>query len=158
MKIGAFHVASPTINVTSASLTTSSRTLHTPLAFPILPRILILRKYFHKAAKSQPTLKDKRLHPHSVRHSTAVHLLRSGVDLSTIAHWLGHASVNTTNKYLAVDLDRSLVEQLVLATRGVRDPSDELDPAVQRLPIHPGRNAERRIVRMGRGRIRIWNV
>jgi integrase/recombinase XerD len=42
---------------------------------------LILRKYFHKAGKSQPTLKDKRLHPHSVHHSTAVHLLRSGVDL-----------------------------------------------------------------------------
>jgi integrase/recombinase XerD len=50
---------------------------------------LILRKYFQKAAKTQQTLKDKRLHPHSVRHSTAVHLLRSGVDLSTIAHWLG---------------------------------------------------------------------
>ena len=66
---------------------------------------LILRKYFQKAAKSQPTLKDKRLHPHSLRHSTAVHLLRSGVDLSTIAHWLGHASVNTTNKYLSVDLE-----------------------------------------------------
>jgi len=31
--------------------------------------------------------------------------LRSGVDLSTIAHWLGHASVNTTNKYLAMDLE-----------------------------------------------------
>ena len=31
--------------------------------------------------------------------------MRSGVDLSTIAHWLGHASLNTTNKYLAVDLE-----------------------------------------------------
>jgi site-specific recombinase XerD len=50
-------------------------------------------------------LKNKRLHPHSIRHSTAVHLLRSGVDLSTIAHWLGHVSVNTTSKYLSVDLE-----------------------------------------------------
>jgi integrase/recombinase XerD len=66
---------------------------------------LIFRKYVRKAAKSNPTLKNKRLHPHSARHSTAVHLLRSGVDLSTIAHWLGHASVNTTNKYLSVDLE-----------------------------------------------------
>jgi site-specific recombinase XerD len=32
-------------------------------------------------------------------------LLHLGVDLSTIAHWLGHASVNTTNKYLSVDLE-----------------------------------------------------
>jgi integrase/recombinase XerD len=66
---------------------------------------LILRKHIRKAAQRQPSLKNKRLHPHSLRHSTAVYLLRSGVDLSTIAHWLGHASVNTTNKYLAVDLE-----------------------------------------------------
>jgi integrase/recombinase XerD len=65
---------------------------------------LIFRKYVRKAAKSNLTLKKKRLHPHSARHSTAIQLLRSGVDLSTIAHWLGHASVNTTNKYLSLDL------------------------------------------------------
>lgn len=66
---------------------------------------LILKKHVQKAAQQHPSLQRKRLHPHSVRHSTAVHLLRSGVDLSTIAHWLGHVSVNTTNKYLAIDLD-----------------------------------------------------
>ncbi len=65
----------------------------------------ILNKYVVKAARRQPSLRNKRLHPHSVRHSTAIHLLRSGVDLSTIAHWLGHASVNTTNKYLSIDLE-----------------------------------------------------
>jgi site-specific recombinase XerD len=66
---------------------------------------LILQKHVHKAAMSLPSLKHKRLHPHSVRHSTAVHLLRSGVDLSTIANWLGHVSINTTNKYLTLDLE-----------------------------------------------------
>jgi integrase/recombinase XerD len=66
---------------------------------------LILNKYIKKAAQRQTSLKNKRIHPHSIRHSTAVHLLRSGVDLSTIAHWLGHVSVNTTNKYLSVDLE-----------------------------------------------------
>ncbi|MBM4092183.1 MAG: integrase [Planctomycetes bacterium] len=66
---------------------------------------LILQKHVRKAALSLPSLKHKRLHPHSVRHSTAVHLLRSGVDLSTIANWLGHVSINTTNKYLTLDLE-----------------------------------------------------
>jgi len=66
---------------------------------------IILRKHIGNAIQRVPTLKNKRIHPHSLRHSTAVHLLQSGVDLSTIAHWLGHASLNTTNKYLSVDLE-----------------------------------------------------
>jgi site-specific recombinase XerD len=66
---------------------------------------LILKKYVEKAASRRPSLKRKRLHPHSIRHSTAFFLLRSGVDLSTIAHWLGHSHVNTTNKYLPHDLE-----------------------------------------------------
>lgn len=65
----------------------------------------ILTKYIQKAAQTHPSLKIKRLHPHSMRHSTAVHLLKSGVDLATIANWLGHASINTTNKYATIDLD-----------------------------------------------------
>jgi integrase/recombinase XerD len=66
---------------------------------------LILRKHIENTIPHVPNLKHKRLHPHSVRHSTAIHLLRAGVDLSTIAHWMGHASLNTTNKYLSLGLD-----------------------------------------------------
>jgi integrase/recombinase XerD len=66
---------------------------------------VILQKQLSQAAQKFPSLKGKRLHPHSLRHSTAIHLLRSGVDLSTIANWLGHVSVNTTNKYLTLDLE-----------------------------------------------------
>ena len=66
---------------------------------------LILRKHVRTAASKMPSLGKKRLHPHSVRHSTALYLLRAGIDLSTVAHWLGHASINTTNKYLAFDLE-----------------------------------------------------
>ena len=86
---------------------------------------LILRKHIRKAARRQPSLKNKRLHPHSLRHSTAVYLLRSGVDLSTIAHWLGHASVNTTNKYLAVDLEakREALAKAKPLLQGRRRPS-----------------------------------
>jgi len=48
-----------------------------------------------------------------MRHSTAVHLLRAGVDITTISHWLGHASVTTTNRYATVDLEmkRKAIEQ-----------------------------------------------
>jgi site-specific recombinase XerD len=66
---------------------------------------LILQNRVRETAEKLSSLKGKRLHPHSVRHSTAVHLLRSGVDLSTIANWLGHVSINTTNKYLTLDLE-----------------------------------------------------
>jgi site-specific recombinase XerD len=66
---------------------------------------LILKRHIKRAAQSSPSLRRKRIHPHSMRHSAAMHLLRSGVDLSTIAHWLGHNSINTTNKYLSLDLE-----------------------------------------------------
>jgi integrase/recombinase XerD len=65
----------------------------------------ILAKYCAQAQLAMPTLARKRLHPHSMRHSTAVHLLRSGVDIVTISQWLGHASVTTTNRYTSVDLE-----------------------------------------------------
>ena len=65
----------------------------------------LLAKYCALARKVKPTLIGKRLHPHSIRHSTAVHLLKSGVDMVTISHWLGHASINTTNRYASVDMD-----------------------------------------------------
>ena len=40
-----------------------------------------------------------------MRHSTAAHLLRAGVDILTISQWLGHASVTTTNRYATTDLE-----------------------------------------------------
>jgi site-specific recombinase XerD len=65
----------------------------------------ILQKYVRRVVKDVPSLKIKRIHPHSLRHGTAIHLLQSGVDLSMIAHWLGHASINTTYKYLSLNLE-----------------------------------------------------
>jgi site-specific recombinase XerD len=73
----------------------------------------LLRKYCARAQVTMPAMGAKRLHPHSMRHSSAVHLLRAGVDITTISHWLGHASVTTTNRYATVDLDmkRRAIEQ-----------------------------------------------
>lgn len=66
----------------------------------------LLRGYFQKAAADVPTLRTKRLSPHSLRHTTAVHLLRSGVEINVIKAWLGHADVSTTSLYLDLDLDK----------------------------------------------------
>jgi integrase/recombinase XerD len=65
----------------------------------------LLRRYAQTARTEASTLTTKRIHPHTYRHSAAVHLLRSGVDLVTISHWLGHASIETTNRYAAIDLE-----------------------------------------------------
>lgn len=65
----------------------------------------ILAKYLRLAQVTTPTLARKKLYPHSMRHSNAVHLLKAGVDLSTISQWLGHETINTTNRYATVDLD-----------------------------------------------------
>ena len=56
------------------------------------------------AARQLPSMASKRVTPHTVRHTTATHLLRAGVDINTIRVWLGHASLSTTNIYAEVDL------------------------------------------------------
>ena len=45
-----------------------------------------------------PSLANKRVSPHTIRHTTATHLLRAGVDINTIRAWLGHVSLNTTKR------------------------------------------------------------
>jgi integrase/recombinase XerD len=57
------------------------------------------------AATSMPSLTAKRVSPHTIRHTTAVHLLRAGVDINTIRAWLGHVSLDTTHVYAEVDLE-----------------------------------------------------
>lgn len=65
----------------------------------------LLRTYAMKAQAAAPGLARKRVHPHTLRHTAAVHLLQAGVDLVSISHWLGHASIETTNRYAAVNLE-----------------------------------------------------
>jgi site-specific recombinase XerD len=50
-------------------------------------------------------LQSARISPHTIRHTTAMHLLQSGVDLSVIAMWLGHETIQTTHQYLDADLE-----------------------------------------------------
>lgn len=82
----------------------------TPLAFPSARGQRLSRNgvdYILKQAAAGATctsLKTKRIHPHAIRHTTGSHLLQSGVDISVIALWLGHESVQTTHVYIEADL------------------------------------------------------
>jgi site-specific recombinase XerD len=57
------------------------------------------------AGKRVESMQGKRIGPHWLRHTTAVHLLRAGVDINTIRAWLGHVSLDTTQVYAEVDLE-----------------------------------------------------
>jgi integrase/recombinase XerD len=57
-----------------------------------------------KAAERFPSLEKRRISPHTFRHTTAMHLLQSGVDITVIALWLGHESPSTTHMYVEADL------------------------------------------------------
>ncbi|MEW6753161.1 MAG: site-specific integrase [Candidatus Latescibacterota bacterium] len=83
----------------------------------------ILSKYVRLASAACPSLQGKRIHPHTLRHTTAAHLLQSGVDLNTVRCWLGHVDLATTSRYVEADLEakrQALGE--VAAPRGRRVP------------------------------------
>ena len=56
------------------------------------------------ATKTMPSLENRAISPHTIRHTTAMHLLQSGVEISVIALWLGHESPTTTHQYIEADL------------------------------------------------------
>jgi site-specific recombinase XerD len=56
------------------------------------------------ATRIIPELAKRHISPHTIRHTTAMHLLQSGVDISVIALWLGHESPTTTHHYVEADL------------------------------------------------------
>lgn len=64
----------------------------------------LVSRYAAKAAEVMPSIGEKNISPHTIRHSTASHLLEAGVDINTIRSWLGHVSVNTTNIYAEVNI------------------------------------------------------
>jgi integrase/recombinase XerD len=64
----------------------------------------LLQQAVTKALPGCPSLQTKHVTPHVVRHTTAMHLLQAGIDIATIALWLGHESIDTTHIYLAADL------------------------------------------------------
>jgi site-specific recombinase XerD len=65
---------------------------------------LLVTKYTNVAQEECPTLKKKSVSPHVLRHSAAMALLHAGVDVTVIALWLGHESLETAQIYIHADL------------------------------------------------------
>ena len=65
----------------------------------------MVTRHAMKLAEEMPSIKEKRVSPHTIRHTTATHLLQAGVDINTIRAWLGHVSVETTNIYAEVNME-----------------------------------------------------
>ncbi len=63
-----------------------------------------LQRAVEQATVAHPELADMTISPHTIRHTTAMHLLQSGVDITVIALWLGHESTSTTHMYVEADL------------------------------------------------------
>lgn len=90
----------------------------------------LLAKYAAIAKQHCPTLRNKHVAPHVLRHSTAMDLLQRGIDRSVIALWLGHESIDTTQMYLDADLavkEKALARTAPLQTQpGRYRPDDQL--------------------------------
>jgi integrase/recombinase XerD len=89
-----------------------------------------LRKAVARASEAHPALKTRQISPHTIRHSTALHLLQAGVDMTVIAMWLGHESPATTHLYIEANLamkEQTLSKlQEIPAPRRRWKPSDRL--------------------------------
>jgi site-specific recombinase XerD len=88
----------------------------------------VLQRAVQRAVAVCPSLSTKTITPHVVRHSTAMHLLQSGVDIAVIALWLGHESIETTHVYLEADLatkEQALKKLAVVEDQGARFTADD---------------------------------
>jgi len=90
----------------------------------------ILAKHTATAGKACPSLRQKRVTPHLLRHTMAMEMLQAGFDTTVIALWLGHESVETTQIYL--DANLALKEKILAKTTphggkpGIYRPGDQL--------------------------------
>lgn len=97
----------------------------------------LVAKYVKVARQQTPSLRDKKVTPHVLRHTAAVRLLQAGVDRAVIALWLGHEQLETTQIYLAADLsmkERALARTAPIPSQSTRyRPSDPLLAFLQSL-------------------------
>ena len=96
-----------------------------------------LALYKTLASERCPSLRAKKLTPHTLRHTCAMDLLRNGVDVAVIALWLGHADIRSTNAYMHADMtikERALARTTPASSRpGRYSPPDSLLAFLQQL-------------------------
>ena len=87
-------------------------------------------KYVALASSACPSLKNKNVSPHTLRHTSAMQLVAAGVDRTVLALWLGHESIETTEIYVHADLaikERAIARTAPLPTAAKRyKPADRL--------------------------------
>jgi integrase/recombinase XerD len=64
----------------------------------------LIGKYAAQAHRACPSIAAKTITPHTIRHTTAMHLLRAGNDVNMVSYWLGHVDINTTHLYVEIDM------------------------------------------------------
>ena len=89
----------------------------------------MIRARIRSAVAQCQSLAGKRISPHTFRHTTAMHLLQSGVDLATIQTWLGHVDISTTHDYIEIDME---MKRKALSSCSPMSTSEELRKVVAR--------------------------
>lgn len=83
----------------------------------------ITRKYGAQAQVKQPDMTAKRVNPHTIRHTSAMHLLRAENDINMVSYWLGHADINTTHIYVEIDME---MKRKMIARAGAPDVGNKI--------------------------------
>jgi site-specific recombinase XerD len=91
-----------------------------------------LAQYVRAAADEIPTLRSKRVHPYTFRHTAGVQLVGAGVDITVIRSWLGHLSLDTTNHYARANIEtkRRAIELVDPSTRPSGPPRWKRNPTL----------------------------
>lgn len=96
----------------------------TPMSRDALARLVA--RHTTTAAADCPTLTEKNVTPHTLRHTAAMRLLNAGIDTTVLALWLGHANTNTVQTYIHADL--ALKERAIARTAPLDAPPGRYQP------------------------------
>ena len=90
----------------------------------------MIQRYASQSRYNPAELESRRVTPHTFRHTTAMHLLQSGVEVNVIRSWLGHVSIATTNRYIEIDLAMKAKALAACEVASTKSGSEAIDIAV----------------------------